>query len=377
MSRRLKIGIVVHCPSPHQKVWLDALFHVADTDVIVAYAYADSPNRDWGMHVANGPTVRVPSLRGLTGVASLRNWVAGLDRDVWVLGSAFTFARTQALASAFAQLRAPWAYCGEPPRPRRGMLALARDWMLRRVLRRCHGVIATGTEPARRYREMLGDDRPVTSVPYYIPLDEWLEVPLVAPPKCGEPLRFLMLSQLIPRKGLDLLVRACEMLPKTGWRLDVYGEGPERQPLQQAIDAAGLPITLHPPLAFDHRMDAFKNVHCFVFPSRWDGWGMAPVEALAAGLPVIASDQTMSAYDFIRDDVNGWIVPCEPHAIASAMQVVISNPDRLASLSQAARASVSSYDPTKGAMELVRFCRLLVDNAQSHHVTAWESPCTP
>lgn len=359
MAKPLKVGVVVHCPSPHQKVWLDELFHVPHTDALVAYAYPDSPDRAWGMHVANGRIVHVPAVMGISGGAELRKWVASLDRDVWVLGSAFTFARTQALATAFTQLRLPWVYSGEPPRPRGGLLAWARDWMLRRVLQHCRGVIATGIEPARRYHAMLGDDRPVTSVPYYIPLEEWLALPLVVPPTGGEPLRFLTLAQLIPRKGLDLLVQACGMLPRSGWHLDVYGDGPERGSLQKAIHAAGLPITLHPPLPFDRRMHAFRGAHCFVFPSRWDGWGMAPVEALAAGLPVIASDQTMSAYDFIRDDVNGWIVPCEPRAIATAMRDVIARPDQLPALSRAARDSVATYDPRAGATELVRFCRMV------------------
>jgi glycosyltransferase involved in cell wall biosynthesis len=366
----MKLGVVVHCPSPHQKVWLDELYHFPDTDAVVAYAYPNSPNRNWGMHVAKGRTAQVPPVGGLSGRKRLRNWVTELDRDVWVLGSAFTFPRTQALATAFTRLRVPWVYSGEPPRPRVGVMTVPRDWLLRRVLDRCQGVIATGVEPARRYRLLLGDDRPVTSVPYYIPLDDWRALPLVQPPAAGEPIRFLTLAQLIPRKGLDLLIDACTLLPPGGWRLDVYGDGPERSRLQKAVDARRLPITLHRPLAFDRRMEAFRGAHCFVFPSRWDGWGMAPVEALAAGLPVIASDQTMSAYNFITDDSNGWIVPCNATAVADAMQRVMAKPARLPSLSQTARASVAAYDPKAGAGELVRFCRGLIE----HHRSLPSSP---
>jgi len=350
----LKLGVVVHCPSPHQKVWLDELFRVPDTDALVAYAYPDDQGRAWGMHVAAGRTVQVPPIRGFAAGRRLQAWVADLDRDVWVLGSAFTFWRTQALAAAFSALRLPWAYIGEPPRPRAGLRGLVRDWMLQRILRRCHGVIGTGVEPARRYRALLGDDRPVTSVPYYIPLAVWLSLP------GAEPLHFLTLAQLIPRKGIDILIEAGGLLPSAGWRLDVYGDGPDRPRLERAIAARSLPIRIHPALSFDRRTEPFRTAHCFVFPSRWDGWGMAPVEALAAGLPVIATDQTMSAYDFVRTDVNGWIVPCDAGAIAAAMQSVISRPERLPALSDAARAAIAGYDPGAGARELVRFCRDLV-----------------
>jgi glycosyltransferase involved in cell wall biosynthesis len=356
----LKLGIIVHCPSPHQKVMLDQLYGVPDTDVVVGYAYRTSPNRDWGTHIAAGRTVFVPPFRGLASGKKLREWVEGFDRDVWVLTSAFTYSRSQALGTAFERLSVPWVYGGEPPRPRSGPTAVVRDWMLQRLLSRCRGVIASGKEPARRYRALLGDNRPVTSVPYFIPLDEWLTLPLVSPPAAGERIRFLTLAQLIHRKGIDLLIKACTRLRPGGWQLDVYGEGPERAVLQKAIDAARMPITLHRPLPFAERMNAFRGAHCFVFPSRWDGWGMAPVEALAAGLPVLASDQTMSAYDFIEKGKNGWIVPCDPAAMALGMQRVIDEPESLPVLSRAARDSIAAYDPVAGARELVRFCREIV-----------------
>lgn len=365
----MKLGVVVHCPSPHQKVWLDELFDFADDDILVAYAYPNSPNRDWGMHVARGRTVQVPGVRGLSGGHRLQNWVADLDRDIWVLGSAFSYPRTQALASVFADLEIPWVYSGEPPRPRGGVRGIVRDWLLGRILRRCHGVIATGAEPARRYAHLLGDGRPVTSVPYYIPLEEWLTLPPKSPPHEDEPIRFLTLAQLISRKGIDILIEACGLLPTTGWRLDVYGDGPERRRLQTLVNRQSLPITLHRHVAFAQRTKVFLDAHCFVFPSRWDGWGMAPVEALAAGLPVIASDQTMSAYDFIQNGVNGWILPCEPKAFAHAMRALISRPNQIPLLSAAARESVSKYDPRNGAGELVRFCRELLSATQSQSFT--------
>jgi glycosyltransferase involved in cell wall biosynthesis len=356
-EKTMKLGIIVHCPSPHQKVMLDQLYRVTDTDVIVGYAYANSPNRNWGTPVAAGPTVFVPRVRGLTGGKMLRDWVSSLGRDVWVLNSAFTYHRTQALATAFDQLRLPWVYSGEPPRPRRGPMGWVRNSLLHRLLSRCRGVIATGVEPVRRYRELLGDDRPVTSVPYYIPLDDWLGLPLVSPPAKGEPIRFLTLAQLIQRKGIDVLIEACRRLRPGCWQLDVYGDGPERARLERAVASRGLPVKLHRPLAFASRMAAFRGAHCFGFPSRWDGWGMAPVEALAAGLPVIATDQTMSAHDFIADGSNGWIVPCNVDAISRAMQGVIDHPELLPAISAAARQAVAGYDPSAGAREMVDFCR--------------------
>lgn len=360
-----KIGIIVHCPSPHQKALLDSLFRVPSTDVVVAYAFPATKHRNWGAPLAEGRTLMVPPFQGAWASWRLRKWLAGLDRDVWVLGSAFPYARTQSLAAALHCLKLPWAYMGEPPRPRTGLFALARDWMLRRVLRRCDGVIATGVESARRYRQIIRADRPVTSVPYYTPLGELLSLPLASCPNPSQPIRFLTLAQLIERKGLDILLQACTHLPPTGWTLDIFGEGPERQRLQRLVDQHQLPVQLNRPLPFADRINAFRGCHCFVFPSRWDGWGMALVEALAAGLPVIASEMVMSSHDFITNGTNGWITPCEPVSIATAMKKVLAEFAAVGDLSATARKSVEGVRPEQGANEIVRFCRALQERSDS------------
>lgn len=364
----LKLGMIVNSPSPHQKILLDSLCTLPGVDLLLAYAYPQNRAREWGAPKASGTTVLLPFRADLACIRRLRAWLTAADRDVWVLGSVFTALRTQVVASELRRSGRPWAFLGEPPRPRTGWRAAIRDRLMHRVLRHCHGVIATGTESARRYRRLLGDGRPVTSVPYYIPLDGWLDLPLRNAPNAGHPLRFVTAAQLVPRKGLDILLEACRALPPNGWTLDIYGQGPERERLQATIDAHRLPVTLRGQLPYDRRLEAFEEHECFVFPTRWDGWGMVVVEALAAGLPVIASDQAMSAHDFVQDGTNGWIVPCDSTAVATAMRRVLDEPDRIGTWSRAARASVSGIDPRHGAREIVRFCRSLVASAPSRHV---------
>lgn len=360
MPPAMRIGLIVHSPSPHQKVLLDSLFQALGKDLVVAYALPKSPGRTWGAPVADGPTMLLPYRMGPGCSRRLARWIDGAKCDVWVVGSTFTSRRTHVLADILTSTGRCWAFLGEPPRPRTGLRRMVRDYMLHRILRSCHGVIATGKESARRYRLLLGDDRPVTNVPYYIPLESWLSQPLVRAPAANAPIRFVTLAQLVHRKGLDVLIEACQQLPKGSYAVDVYGDGPLRAWLQRQIYDAGVSVSLHLPLPFDRRMEAFAGRHCFVFPTRWDGWGMAPVEALAAGLPVIASDQCMSAYDFISPDADGWIVPCAADAFTKAMQQVIDHRERLPAMSAAARGSTEGYRPEIGAAELIRFCGALL-----------------
>jgi glycosyltransferase involved in cell wall biosynthesis len=98
-------------------------------------------------------------------------------------------------------------------------------------------------------------------------------------------------GQLIHRKGIDLLLRACGELPATGWRLDCYGDGPARPRLEQVVRSRGLAdrVAFHGVVSNDGVRAALAQSDCAVLPSRFDGWGMLVNESLAAGTPVICT----------------------------------------------------------------------------------------
>lgn len=124
------------------------------------------------------------------------------------------------------------------------------------------------------------------------------------------------------------------------------------------IDDAGLPITLHSRVAFPKRAAVFSGRHCFVFPTRWDGWGMVVPEALSAGVPVISTDQAMAAREFIEDDRQGWLGPAESAAFLGArMRHVMEHRTILPEMSRRARAAVKGYRPEVGAARLVAFAK--------------------
>jgi glycosyltransferase involved in cell wall biosynthesis len=88
---------------------------------------------------------------------------------------------------------------------------------------------------------------------------------------------------------------------------------------------------------------------------------MAVVEALAAGIPVISTDQAMSAHDFIRSGESGWMVPAEnANEIANLMKELLANPQLLVQMSPKARLSIQNYDPENGAKALVQFAKDLL-----------------
>lgn len=104
--------------------------------------------------------------------------------------------------------------------------------------------------------------------------------------------RLVSAGQLIPRKGVDLLVEACAGLSDAGWTLDVFGDGPERRRLERAVARFRLEdrIRFRGTIPNECLRAELASYDRAILPSRFDGWGTLANEALAAGTPVICTD---------------------------------------------------------------------------------------
>ncbi len=108
----------------------------------------------------------------------------------------------------------------------------------------------------------------------------------------------LIWGRIVPMKRLDVAIDACQ---KLGWQLDIMGKGPDMDRLKKL---AG-PHTNFLGFVDDvTREKHIKEADLFIFCSHED-FGIAPVEALAAGIPVIAY-QAGGALDYINPGKNGW-----------------------------------------------------------------------
>ena len=152
-----------------------------------------------------------------------------------------------------------------------------------------------------------------------VPFGYYLDMPpLPAAPARGASggvVRLVSAGQLVHRKGIDALLRACGELPVIGWRLDCYGDGPERPRLEQVARSLGLAdrVAFHGVVSNDAVRSALAQADCAVLPSRFDGWGMLVNESLAAGTPVICTAACGAAV-LVSSDRLGSVV--QPHSVA-------------------------------------------------------------
>jgi glycosyltransferase involved in cell wall biosynthesis len=139
----------------------------------------------------------------------------------------------------------------------------------------------------------------------------WGENP---PDEVPEDARVLLaVSRLTKQKGIDLAVRALESLPD-GTVLVVLGEGPERAELERLAAELRVEERLFLLGRVPDVATWLLRASVFVHPARWEGFGLAVLEAMLAGLPVVAANVS-SLPELVLDGETGILV--EPDDVAA------------------------------------------------------------
>jgi len=151
-------------------------------------------------------------------------------------------------------------------------------------------------------------------------------------------------GRLVTQKGFDTLVKALGSLLEDGAELKacIAGDGPERERLEALAQEAGVSDRLIFPGHVDDMPSFLAGLDLFVFPSRMEGRSNALAEAMAAGLPVIATDIPGND-ELIAHEKSGILVPPEdPDAYAQAIKRLLEDRELAERLGRAAREYVET-----------------------------------
>jgi glycosyltransferase involved in cell wall biosynthesis len=134
-------------------------------------------------------------------------------------------------------------------------------------------------------------------------------------------------GRLEEEKGFDMLLRALADVP--GATAVLVGDGSRKPELAKLADQLGVSARVVFTGWSDEPRRHLTTFDLYVLPSRVEGFPLAVVEAMLAGLPVVAST-VGSVADAVLDGETGLLVPAEnPEALASAIGTLLADPDRM------------------------------------------------
>ena len=161
----------------------------------------------------------------------------------------------------------------------------------------------------------------------------------------------LSIARLTPQKGIDVAVRALAALPDDAV-LVVLGEGPERAGLETLGRKLGVERRLFLPGRVPDVAAWLRRATVLVHPARWEGFGLGVLEAMLAGLPVVASDVS-SLPELVVDGKTGSLVrPDDPAALAAAVARALEQPQLGAAGHERARREFSVERMAAKTLEL-------------------------
>jgi glycosyltransferase involved in cell wall biosynthesis len=145
------------------------------------------------------------------------------------------------------------------------------------------------------------------------------------PPHRGR--RFLAVGRLSSQKNFPLLLRAFAKIAKPDDRLTILGEGPDRGTLVKLAQTLGVAGQVGLPGFTSDTRPWFGNSDAFVMSSDYEGVPAVIIEALAAGLPIVATDCSVSMPELLGGGRFGFLKPVgDAVALAEAMDTVRDHP---------------------------------------------------
>lgn len=122
------------------------------------------------------------------------------------------------------------------------------------------------------------------------------------------PPHLLFVGRVVYQKGLDLLINALDGLKSLDWKLSIVGDGPYLDEVIHLASQAGIRERIFFPgwVEKENLLEFYQRANLFVFPSRHEGMSNALLEAMAMGLPVVASD-IAGNQELIEPGKNGFL----------------------------------------------------------------------
>ncbi len=236
----------------------------------------------------------------------------------------------------------------------------------RKFIRSCQGYVVPGSSAAAYLKSFgVAKDR-IFVAPNAVDVERFASAAENARQDAGRrdrlrlPERYLLyVGRFVAAKGVFNLLHAYAKLPDETRRvvgLVLAGDGEERDELIRRSRLIHPGRVLFPGFVQrDQLAGLYALAEALVFPTHSDPWGLVVNEAIACGLPVIASDVAGSTADLVRDGVNGYVVAArQSDALARAMEKLLGEPELRKRMGQMSLQTSSAFTPQRWAAGVVR-----------------------
>lgn len=159
------------------------------------------------------------------------------------------------------------------------------------------------------------------------------------------PPQILSVGRIVYQKGLDIAIRAFAGLKDLDWKWCIVGDGPE----MQALRSLAAKLAINDRIIFqgwqarEELIQCYKHSNLFLFPSRHEGMPNAVLEAMASGLPVIAS-RIAGNEELVVDHQTGYLVESENiEALRVALRKLLTDRSLREKMGAASRRQVEQH----------------------------------
>ena len=158
--------------------------------------------------------------------------------------------------------------------------------------------------------------------------------------------RVIAVGRYVYQKGFDLLLQAWAKIEKhfPDWELAIYGMG-DRSPYENLARQLGVDMNrCHLNGSTQNIKKEYLESSLFVFSSRFEGFGMVLIEAMACGLPVVSFDCPCGPKDIVSHDEDGLLVPSgDIDKLADAMECILYDENMRSRYASAAAKNVRRF----------------------------------
>ncbi|KAA0548462.1 glycosyltransferase family 4 protein [Bacillus sp. BGMRC 2118] len=321
MSRRIKVLFLANIPSPYRVAFFNELGEKCDLTVLFERKTSDERELTWyNNDFSNFRAVFLEGIKVNKNNALCFNVIRYLKKNLYdfiIVGGYAT--PTGTLAINYMKLKnIPFAINAD------GGIINKNERLYKKVIKKL--LISSAdfwlstSKTTNNYFEYYGADLNKT---HQYPFTTLKQIDLVKAPinklakndlrkklNIKEEKVILSVGQFIHRKGFDVLLNACSILPREYGIYIVGGEPPDEYvKLKKKLELNNVHF-----VGFKSKEDLkeyYMASDLFVLPTREDIWGLVINEAMAYGLPIITTEKCVAGLELVKDYENGFIIPVD------------------------------------------------------------------